>query len=79
MIQIRKGQVVRFHTPNHDEDPEQLYVVLEFFEDGERSRALITPANSDLFIPGTLKVYSKDLEVDEGQTFELDYYLKYER
>lgn len=33
------GQVAKFHTPLPDENPKQLYVVLEIKEDNERSRA----------------------------------------
>lgn len=33
---IEKGQFVKFHTPYEDEDPEQLYVVLEVFEDEDK-------------------------------------------
>jgi hypothetical protein len=33
------GQVAKFHTPLPDENPNQLYVVLEIIEDDERPRA----------------------------------------
>ena len=39
MIPNKYGQIVRFHTPLADEDPEQVYVVLELKEKGERSKA----------------------------------------
>ena len=77
MEQIKRGQIVKFHTPNEDENPEQLYLVLEFIEDGERSRAKLKILNTGYSFPWVIVVYSRDLEVDEGQTFELDYYLKY--
>lgn len=77
MKQIKRGQIVKFHTPNIDEHPEHLYVVLEFFEDVEKSRALILPLNTGLSIPGTLKVFSEDLEIDELQTYQLEYCLKF--
>jgi hypothetical protein len=73
----RRGQVVKFHTPYEDEDPEQLYVVLEYIEDGKRSRAKILAANTGLPFPPISLVLVEDLEVDEGQTFELDYYLEH--
>ncbi|OBQ57039.1 hypothetical protein JJL45_01965 [Tamlana sp. s12] len=73
----RRGQIVKFHTPYHDEDPEQLYVVLEYIEDGSRSRAKIQAAGTGLSFPPVSLVLAEDLEVDEGQTFELDYYLKH--
>ena len=43
-----RGQIVKFHTPYEDENPEQLYVVLEFIEDGERSKAKILALNTGL-------------------------------
>ena len=70
----RRGQVVKFHTPNEDEDSEQLYIILEFIEDGSRSRAKIQAGNTGLSFPPISLVLAEDLEVDEGQTFELDYY-----
>lgn len=30
---MKAGQIVKFHTPNQDEDPNQLYIVLEVNED----------------------------------------------
>jgi hypothetical protein len=73
----RRGQVVKFHTPYEDEDPEQLYVILEYIEDGCRSRAKIQAANTESSFPSISLVLAEDLEVDEGQTFELDYYLEH--
>jgi hypothetical protein len=73
----RRGQVVKFHTPYEDEDPEQLYVILEYIEDGCRSRVKIQAANTGLSLPSISLVVAEDLEVDEGQTFELDYYLEH--
>tara|TARA_R110002096_G_scaffold275178_1_gene468929 strand:+ start:87 stop:338 length:252 start_codon:yes stop_codon:yes gene_type:complete len=79
MKQIRRGQIVKFHTPNHDEDPEQHYLVLEFIADGERSRVKMKTLNTGYSWPWISVVYAKDLEVDEGQTFELDYYLEFSK
>jgi len=73
----RSGQIVRFHTPNEDEDPEQLYLVREVIEDGEKSRIIILALNTGYSFPWTSLVYLNDLEVDELRTFQLDYYLKY--
>ncbi len=73
----RRGQIVKFHTPNYDEDSEQLYIVLEYIEDGNRSRAKIQALNTGLSFPSTSIMLVEDLEVDEGQTLELDYYLKH--
>lgn len=72
----RRGQIVKFHTPYHDEDPEQIYAIIEYIEDGSRSRAKIKALNTGLSFPPISLVLAEDLEVDEGQTFELDYYLK---
>lgn len=47
-------------------------------EDGERSRVRIQEASSNGSIfPWTTILYAKDFEVDELQTSQLDYYLKY--
>lgn len=43
MLPTKEGQIVKFHTPMEDEDPEQIFVLLELKEDGERSRADIQP------------------------------------
>ena len=73
----RRGQIVKFHTPYEDEDSEQLYVILEYIEDGIRSRAKIQAANTGLSFPPISLVLVEDLEVDEVQTFQLDYYLEF--
>ncbi len=70
------GQVVKFHTPYEDEDPNQLYQVLEFREDGEKSRVLIETMNTNFFFTPTTVVYAKDLEVDKLLTKQLARYLK---
>jgi hypothetical protein len=36
MKPTKQGQIAKFHTPLADEDPDQLYVVLEVIEDDER-------------------------------------------
>ena len=68
---------MKFHTPNEDEDPEGIYVVLDCIEDGERSRAEIKPLNTELSFPPISLVLSNDLVIDETQTFQLEYYLGY--
>lgn len=73
----KRGQIVKFHSPNQDEDPEQLYLVLEFIEEGKRSRAKIQALNTGLSFPSISLVLVEDLEVDEGQTFELEYFLRH--
>ena len=55
------GQVVRFHSPNEDEDPNQLYVVLEIIEDGEMSRISIQALNTEFLIPPCFKVLLSDV------------------
>jgi hypothetical protein len=77
MIPTKRGQIVKFHTPYEDEDPNQLFVTLEVIDDGNRSRVKIYPLGyGNAFAPINL-VWLRDLEVDEGQTFELDYYLEH--
>ena len=44
----KEGQIVKFHTPLADEDPNQLYVVLEVKEDAERPRVDIMALNTGL-------------------------------
>lgn len=71
MIEITKGQIVKFHTPLADENPNQLYVALEVIEDNERSRAKIQALNTGLaFVPvNTVKL--TDLEVAEVNNDDL--------
>ena len=73
----RRGQIVKFHTPYEDEDPEHVYVVLEYIEDGSRSRAKIQVANTGLCFPPISLVLAEDLEVDEVQNMQLDYYQEF--
>ena len=77
MRPTRRGQVVKFLTPYEDEDPDQLYVVLEYIEDGNQSRAKIQASNPGSAIKYVSTVLVDDLVVDEAQTMQLDYYLKY--
>ena len=75
MVPTTRGQIVKFHTPYEDEDPNGLYLTLEVIEDGDRSRAKIYPLGfGNSFVPISL-VWLRDLEVEEVQTLELDYYL----
>lgn len=76
MKPIEKGQIVKFHTPYEDEGPEQLYVVLEVFDDEDRSRAQIFPLNTGLSFPPIAVVYIRDLEIDNILTKQLARYLK---
>lgn len=65
------GQVAKFHTPLPDENPNQLYVVLEIIEDDERPRADIKALNTVLSFPPINTVKLDDLEVVEVDTADL--------
>lgn len=65
------GQVARFHTPLPDENPDQLYVVLEIKEDDERPRADIKALNTGLSFPPINTVLLDDLIVVEVDTADL--------
>jgi hypothetical protein len=57
------GQLAKFRTPLPDENPNQLYVVLEIIEDDERPRANIEALNTGLSFPPINTVNLDDLEV----------------
>jgi len=59
----RQGQIVRFHSPLEDEDPSQLYVVIEIHFDVEKPRALIKALGTGLTYPPTSTVLVEDLEI----------------
>lgn len=67
----KNGQVAKFHTPLPDENPDQLYVVLEIKEDDEKPRADIKALNTGLSFPPINTVLLDDLEVVEVDTAEL--------
>lgn len=71
MKPTKAGQIARFHTPFPDENPNQLYVVLEVFEDVERPRAEIKALNTGLNFPSVNTVLLKDLEVVAVSTEDL--------
>lgn len=71
MKPTKQGQIAKFHTPLADENPEQLYVVLEVIEDDERPRAEIQALNTGLPFPPINKVHLDDLEVVEVSTQDL--------
>jgi hypothetical protein len=71
MIPNKIGQVAKFHTPLPDENPNQLYVVLEIKEDVERPRADIKALNTGLTFPSINTVKLSDLEVVEVDTADL--------
>lgn len=59
----KKGQVAKFHTPLPDENPNQLYVVLDIIKDIEKPRAEIEALNTGLPFPPINTVLLDDLEV----------------
>ena len=65
------GQVAKFHTPLPDENPNQLYVVLEIIEDDERPRADIKALNTGLSFPPINTVKLNDRVVVEVDTVDL--------
>lgn len=71
MVPTKEGQIVKFHSPIADENPDQQYVVLEIKEDGERSRVDIKALNTGLSFPQVNTVLLSDLEVIEVDTSDL--------
>jgi transcription antitermination factor NusG len=71
MIPTKQGQIVKFHTPLADENPNQLYVVLEVIEDDQRPRADIQALDTGLAFPPINTVRIGDLEVVEVDTNDL--------
>ena len=67
----KPGQVAKFHTPLPDENPDQLYVVLEIKEDVERPRAEIKALNSGISFSPINTVLLDDLEVVKVDTSDL--------
>lgn len=67
----KNGQVARIHTPLPDENPDQLYVVLEIKEDDERARTDIKALNTSLSFPPINTFLLDDLEVVEVNTADL--------
>jgi hypothetical protein len=64
----KPGQVAKLHTQLPDENPNQLYVVLEIKEDAERPRADIKALNTGLEFPHINTVLLEDLEVVKDNT-----------
>jgi hypothetical protein len=65
------GQVVKFHTPFPDEDPDQLYVVIEIVFDVEKPRAHIQELNCKHSFPSISVVLVEELELAEVETSDL--------
>ncbi|MCA0387319.1 MAG: hypothetical protein LCH52_02360 [Bacteroidetes bacterium] len=62
MKTLKAGQIVRFHTPLPDEDPTQIYVIVEISDDETSNRAAIKPLNFNFQFPPVLTVKSSHLE-----------------
>ena len=71
MKPIEKGAIVKFHTPLSEENPNQLFVVLEVIANDERPRADIQALNTGLSFPPINTVRLGDLEVVEVDTNDL--------
>ncbi len=71
MIPNKVGQIAKFHTPNEDEDPNQLYVVLEIKGDDDSARVDIKALNTGLSFPPISTVRLEDLEVVKVETSDL--------
>lgn len=59
----KPNQIVRFHSPLQDEDPNQLYVVVEIYFDMDKPRCIIKALNTGLTYPPTSTVLVDDLEI----------------
>ena len=71
MIPNKIGQIAKFHTPLPDEDPDQLYVVLEIFDHAENPKADIQALNTGMAFPSVNTVMLSDLQVVEVDTTDL--------
>ena len=60
---LKEGQIVKFHTPMEDEDPNQLYVVKEVKGNGEDARIDILALDTGLTFPPINTVLIGDLVV----------------
>ncbi len=59
----KQGQLVKFHSPLPDEEPDQKYEVLEIIEDTDRPRVDIRPVNTGLNYPPINTVPLNDVTV----------------
>jgi len=71
MKPTKVGQVAKFHTPNEDGDPNQLYVVLEIKGEDDSARVDIKALNTGLSFPPINTVRLSDLEVVKVDTADL--------
>lgn len=72
IISPRKiGQIVKFHTPLSDENPDQQYVIIELNADADVPRALVRALGTGLQFPPVNNVKIKDLTVVKISTKDL--------
>lgn len=71
MLPTKEGQIVKFHTPLKDENPDQQYVVLEIKDDSIKSRVDIQALNTGSSFSPINTVLLSDLEVIEVDTSDL--------
>lgn len=71
MKPTKVGQVVKFHTPFPDEDPNQLYVIIEVKGDDASTRVDIKALHTGPSFPSISTVMLSDLTVVELPTEEL--------
>ena len=71
MEPTKAGQIAKFHTPLEDEDPNQLYVVLEINGEDARARVDIKALNTGLSVVPINTVFREDLIVVEPPTEDL--------
>jgi hypothetical protein len=67
----KEGQIVKFHTPYANEDPNQRYVILEIHFDVEKPRAKIRELNGGKSLASITTVLVEELEVVEVDTADL--------
>lgn len=75
-IPNRAGQIVKFHTLLENESPDDIYLVLEFMDDGEKSRVLVKSLNTGYSMPCTRILKASYFEIDNFQTKNADNYAK---
>ncbi|MAZ73525.1 MAG: hypothetical protein CMC70_10305 [Flavobacteriaceae bacterium] len=79
MTKFKKGQIVKFHTPFPEEDPQARYIILEvteYKEDRKMSRALVKSIGTKIHFVPTHVYLLDDLEIDEGLTRCLKRYVE---
>jgi len=65
------GQIVKFSNPMSDEDPNQLYVIIEIIDDDVRPRSQIRALGTGLSFPPINMVKTNDLVV--VQNYDISY------